>query len=196
MLSMRPITTHFNVMVLGTHHVGRIPFIKMAELPEASADKTAPRSLPPQAELNLQDQVWGSASPHAAFAEDPSAWATTMKPVMLPEACREIVYTVQVSDLMRPVITCPWQVSQSVGSVHLVAARLLILGACKGCATSISADFMIPDCYCATMTDGSTWSHGYRNDRTQAGALPRTTVGSTQMHRMQHALVSTCFNSW
>lgn len=37
-----------------------------------------------------------SPDPHAAFIKDPSAWASSLAPVLLPEACREMVYTFQV----------------------------------------------------------------------------------------------------
>lgn len=95
MLSLRPVRTHVNVMVAGgSNHVGKLPYYKMAIEPETTPDtqvtpdKTASAASRPQAETY--------SSPHALFAKDPSAWASALDPVLVPEAGRELVYTFQV----------------------------------------------------------------------------------------------------
>jgi len=37
-----------------------------------------------------------TADAHAWFLADPDAWATVMEPVLVPEACREMLYKYQV----------------------------------------------------------------------------------------------------
>lgn len=97
MLSLRPIRTHVNVMIAGgNNHVGKFPYYRVADEPEATdvpvmADATAPAPSKPEQNTHF--------SPHASFAEDPFIWASTVGPVLVPEACREMMYTFQVSKL-------------------------------------------------------------------------------------------------
>jgi hypothetical protein len=83
---MRPITTHFYVLLAGSgHYLGKAPYYSQesgtASTSSSSSSSTAPVDL------------------HAAFLEDPAAWATQLPPVLLPEACREMVYKFQVRRL-------------------------------------------------------------------------------------------------
>jgi hypothetical protein len=68
MLSMKPITTHVNVLLVGSgHYLGKAPYYAQdSGTADTDADSAAPVDL------------------HAAFLEDPAAWATQLPPVLLP----------------------------------------------------------------------------------------------------------------
>jgi hypothetical protein len=163
-LSMRPITTHVNVLLAGSgHYLGKAPYYSNDSCTASSAADTAaagstataksaatntdassksattntPKSAsntaaegPSKADqdaksllIRLSSFLYargsrdasdgpgtssssssssGSSAPvdlHAAFLEDPAAWATQLPPVLLPEAGREMVYRFQVRRL-------------------------------------------------------------------------------------------------
>jgi hypothetical protein len=135
-LSMRPITTHVNVLLAGSgHYLGKAPYYSQdSGTASTAADSTARSAAtskdassthtktqatnkttaegPPHAEKDSKVSPAASAGPddsssstagntapvdlHAAFLGDPAAWATQLPPVLLPEACREMVYKFQV----------------------------------------------------------------------------------------------------
>jgi hypothetical protein len=134
-LSMRPITTHVNVLLAGSgHYLGKAPYYAQdggtastasdstAETAATTKDvsstnentkgtnKTAAEG-PPRAAQDSKVTPAASAGPgdsssatapvdlHAAFLDDPAAWATQLPPVLLPEACREMAYKFQVQRL-------------------------------------------------------------------------------------------------
>uniref|UniRef100_A0A383VX27 Uncharacterized protein n=1 Tax=Tetradesmus obliquus TaxID=3088 RepID=A0A383VX27_TETOB len=128
-LSMRPITTHVNVLLAGSsHYLGKAPYYsKDAGVPASvpTADGSAPVSVETGSAASDDDAAasggevaadsgsTSSNSPvdlHAAFLRDPAAWATQLPPVLLPEACREMVYTIQDS---------PGQGSTTDASYHI-----------------------------------------------------------------------------
>lgn len=77
-LSLRPLTTFVNVLVTGgNQHVGKVPWHTVSKGPKG-------------------EETLVYSNPHEAFMQDASPWATSLKPVVLPEACREMVYTFQV----------------------------------------------------------------------------------------------------
>lgn len=115
-LSMRPITTHVNVLLAGSsHYLGKAPYYaEDASVPSAehsgeatspASDKTTPPPAdgPSEAKASIAgadgDAAATASGPidlHGMFLEDPAAWATQLPPVLMPEACREMVYRFQV----------------------------------------------------------------------------------------------------
>lgn len=95
-LSVRPVRTHVNVLIAGgSNYVGTLPYHKMTSDPSV---RLATFSLFMNDESNPQLAKSSNVSdPHTVFVKDPSAWASTLSPMVAPEVGREMVYTFQVS---------------------------------------------------------------------------------------------------
>ena len=89
---MRPITTHINLMVAGASHTGKTSFIRAFSEGLGAACGTAGDQTP----AGPSFAVTGADDPLTAFQLDPNAWVTKLKPIQVPEASRELVYTLQV----------------------------------------------------------------------------------------------------
>ena len=93
-LHMRPISTHINILVTGPSGAGKTSFIKA--FAEALDAPPVPCAL---GTTSLAPTVCSDADdPLTAFQLDPSAWTTKLSPVQVPQASRELVYTLTVSE--------------------------------------------------------------------------------------------------
>ena len=87
--------THINVVLLGGSQTGKTTFVR------AFAEALGSVPTKPAAEYST---VASAATSDAigAFQLDPKAWSTTLAPVAVPEANRELVYNLQVRLLENP----------------------------------------------------------------------------------------------
>jgi hypothetical protein len=129
-LTMRPITTHINLLVAGASRSGKAAFIEAfadglgAQIattahqevntsPKKAKNPTTPirggsssdtkggseglfPSAPPAAASGAMTAA-SVSDPVTAFELDPNSWATRLQPLVVPEAGRELLYTLQVS---------------------------------------------------------------------------------------------------
>lgn len=125
-LNMRPIHTPINLLVCGGSSTGKTSLIRMcAEMLSSSEGSAAPSPHGPHAAqaaaTNSSSVEIGTASgcgnaaapcpvaeaagisqavdPHAVLLSGADAFTTVLPPILCPEACRELVYTFQVSIL-------------------------------------------------------------------------------------------------
>jgi hypothetical protein len=99
-LSMRPISTPVNLLVCGASGSGKSSFIsaftKMLTCDAAAAPSGGEKE-------SAESETWrvsgtgASADPHAVLLAGPEQFAAAVGPIPVPEAGRELLYTLQVS---------------------------------------------------------------------------------------------------
>lgn len=103
-LSLWPISTPINLLITGAIGSGKTTFIKTltqklcaaSEATDGVHNASRASFLKSSVSLTGSGGTSNSSEPHMLLKDNPAALCTSLKPITVPEACRKLLYTLQV----------------------------------------------------------------------------------------------------